>query len=260
MNDEPMDEANARNIKLIIAYDGTDFSGWQIQNNARTVQGEIENALEKMHKKHIALSGAGRTDAGVHATSQCANFITTIKNITPERFMHALNNLLPRDIRIAASSEASDNFHARFSAEARSYRYYFIANRLALPHEARYAAQLWRIPSTSLLNQYTRLLHGELDCSLFASPSDPVFAKGSGSKYRNIHHALFFWENGKLIFEIKANAFFRKMVRSIIGTLLYYEEKETPPEIFNKILIEGRRENAGPTAIPNGLFLHAIDY
>jgi tRNA pseudouridine38-40 synthase len=260
MNDEPMDEANAKNIKLNIAYDGTGFSGWQIQNNVRTVQGEIESALEKMHQEHITLFGAGRTDAGVHAACQCANFFTSIKNIIPENFTPALNNLLPRDIRITASKEVANNFHARFSALSRIYRYYFIAERHALPHEARYAVQLWRIPSTTLLNQYTRLLHGELDCSLFASPSDPVFAKGSGSKYRNVHHALFFWENGKLIFEIKANAFFRKMVRSIIGTLLYYEGKETPPEIFNKILIEGRRENAGPTAIPNGLFLHNVEY
>jgi tRNA pseudouridine38-40 synthase len=249
-----------RNIKLYIAYDGTDFSGWQIQNKVRTVQGEIERALEKMHKKHIPLNGAGRTDAGVHATSQCANFFTTIKNINPQKFTQALNNLLPRDIRIMAAEEVDDNFHARFSATARSYRYYCIAGRQALPHETRYAAQLWRTPSTTLLNQYTRLLHGETDCSLFASPSDLIFTRGSGSKCRNIHHALFFWENGKLVFEIKANAFFRKMVRSIIGTLLFYEEKETTPELFNKILREGKRENAGPTAIPNALFLSGVEY
>lgn len=253
-------ETPEKNIKLIIAYDGTDFSGWQIQKRTRTVQGEIEGALEKMHKKHIPLYGAGRTDAGVHAAAQCAHFLTTIKNIRPERFAPALNNLLSGDIRIITSSGADDNFHARFSAKARSYRYYFIAERQALPHEARYAAQLWRLPSITLLNQYTHFLHGDTDCSLFASPSDPIFAKGSGSKYRNIHHAVFFWENGKLVFEIKANAFFRKMVRSIIGTLLYYEEKKTPPELFKKILQEGKRENAGPTAIPGGLFLYRVEY
>ncbi|MDR3301563.1 MAG: tRNA pseudouridine(38-40) synthase TruA [Spirochaetaceae bacterium] len=249
-----------RNIKLIISYDGTDFSGWQIQRNGRTVQGELEKALQVIHKKHLQVSGAGRTDAGVHAAAQCANFITDIENIPPHNFVPALNGLLPHDVRIVSAEEVPPHFHARFSAKSRVYRYYIVSGRQAAPHEARYALQLWTKPSLSMLNAYARLLHGETDCSLFASPSDPIFAKGTGSRCRYIHHAYFFIENRQLVFEISANSFFRRMVRSIIGTLLFYEGRETPPEAFKKILLGGKRANAGPTAAPQGLFLWQVGY
>jgi len=248
-----------RTIKLTIAYDGTDFLGWQRQaarlKEARTVQAAIESALEKMHGRPVALAGAGRTDSGVHARAQAASFHTDIESIKPDRFVPALNSLLPSDIRITDSCEAAADFHARFSARLRTYRYFFIAGRQALPHESRYAMQLWRIPNISLLNSYCRLLPGERDCKLFAASGDT-----SKSTFRNITHAAFLVEGGQLIFEISANAFLLKMVRSAAGTFLHYEEHGAPPAQLRDIIASGSRSLAGPTLPPQGLFLWKVEY
>jgi tRNA pseudouridine38-40 synthase len=258
MSDENL--STQKNIKLIVSYDGTDFSGWQRQPKMRTVQSEIENALQKMHNKYVPLYAAGRTDTGVHAAAQCANFLSDIKNIKAQNFIPALNSILPRDVRIVSAAETDINFHSRFSAKTRSYRYYIICGRQAHPAELRYAMQIWNVPDINLLNSYARLLHGEIDCSLFASSRDSIFLQGSGSKFRYIYSASFFMENGKLVFEISANAFFRKMVRSIIGTLIFYESRKATQSEFKEILKKGSRENAGPTAITNGLFLWNVGY
>ena len=143
-----------RNIRLLIAYDGTGFSGWQRQKRKisagdsisaggsasrggpgrRTVQGELEAALEKIHKETVHLTGSGRTDAGVHAAGQTANFYTSISGMEAGRFVPALNGILSRDIRILEAREAAPDFHARFDAKARTYRYHFICGRPAYPH------------------------------------------------------------------------------------------------------------------------------
>ncbi|MDR3020500.1 MAG: tRNA pseudouridine(38-40) synthase TruA [Treponema sp.] len=244
-----------RNIKLVIAYDGTDYSGWQRQDNSRTVQEEIEKALEKMHGKPINLTGSGRTDAGVHAIGQTANFYTDIESIGAERFVPALNSLLAHDVRILEAQEAAHDFHSRFSAKARIYRYQFICHRPALPTESRYHLRLNRIPCLETLNAYCRLLSGEMDCSIFAGAGDT-----SKSKNRYIYNAHFHTEGSRLIFEISANAFLRYMVRSIAGTFLHYEEKNTAPETLQKIIASTTRSQAGPTLPPQGLFLWRVEY
>jgi len=245
-----------RTIKLIIAYDGTDFLGWQRQaGQARTVQAVLESALEKMHGHPVALAGAGRTDSGVHARAQAASFQTDIESIKPDRFVPALNSLLPPDVRITDSCEAAADFHARFSARMRTYRYFFTAGRQALPHENRYALQLWRLPRISALNSYCRLLYGERDCAIFAGSGDT-----SKSTYRNITHAAFLAEGNHLVFEISANAFLLKMVRSVAGTFLHYEERDTPPAQLKDIIASGNRSQAGPTLPPQGLFLWKVEY
>jgi tRNA pseudouridine38-40 synthase len=244
-----------RTIKLLIAYDGTDFCGWQRQAEGRSVQGVIEDALETMHGHPVALTGSGRTDSGVHAAGQAAHFHTGIESIEPGRFVPALNGLLPQDVRILDASEALADFHARFDARTRTYRYFFICGRQALPHESRYALQLWRRPRVDLLNAYCRLLIGERDCSIFAGAGD-----SSRSRSRHISHAAFFAEGSRLVFEISANAFLWKMVRSVAGTFLHYEERGTPPELLRDIIAGGSREQAGPTLPPHGLFLWKVDY
>ena len=259
----------SRNIKLTIAYDGTDFHGWQRQENGRTVQGEIEDALEKMHGKPAALSGSGRTDAGVHAVGQTANFFTDIDSIDACRFTPALNSLLPGDVRVLESCEADGEFHARFSAKSRLYRYQFICrpggNDAAwkggslLPHESRYSLKLHRFPRIDLLNAYGRLILGETDCSIFASACDSAVIEGK-SKNRYIYGARFYIEQSRLIFEIRANAFLRSMVRSVAGTFLHYEEKDTPSEELRRIIALGERSLAGPTLPPQGLFLWQVEY
>lgn len=244
-----------RNIRLVIAYDGTNFSGWQRQGSDRSVQGDIEAALEKMHKHPVSLIGSGRTDAGVHAAGQVANFKTSIAHIPAIRFVPALNSILERDVRIIHAEEASPDFHARFDAKSRTYRYHIICGRPALPHELRYAWQIWRQPDIRVLNAYARLLLGETDCSLFASPRDP-----SLSRSRYISHARFMVEGRTLIFEITANAFLWKMVRSIVGSFLYFEERGFSVEAVQKLLHARDHRAAGPTAPPEGLFLWKIDY
>jgi tRNA pseudouridine38-40 synthase len=244
----------ARNIKLLIAYDGTDFCGWQRQENGRTVQGVIEDALFKMHGRHVGLTGSGRTDSGVHAAGQAANFYTTIDSIAPQSFVPALNSLLPKDARILEAGEVNGDFHARFSACARTYRYHFLC-RPALPHENRYNLQLRRFPRIDILNAYGRLLLGETDCSIFAGAGDT-----SKSKRRYIYSSQFYYEKDRLIFEIRANAFLRNMVRSVAGTFLHYEEKDTPPEKLSEIIASGERGLAGSTLPPQGLFLWRVDY
>jgi tRNA pseudouridine38-40 synthase len=244
-----------RNIRLLIAYDGTDFSGWQKQKAARTVQGEIEAALEEIHREPVTLTGSGRTDAGVHAAGQVANFHTAMENMEAGRFIRALNGILPRDVRIAEAREVRPDFHARFDARSRTYRYFFVCARSAMPWELRYCWQLWRHPRIERLNDYARILSGELDCSVFAVPGDK-----SKSRNRYVSQAGFFVEGDRLVFEITANAFLWKMVRSVAGTLLYYEEKDLDPEGFREITASGDRSLAGPTVPGEGLFLWMIDY
>ena len=247
-----------RNIKLVIAYDGTDFSGWQRQAGgkaARTVQGLIEDALEKLHKEPVTLTGSGRTDSGVHAAAQAANFYTSIRNMEAGRFVPALNSLLPHDVRILSAQETREDFHSRFDARLRSYRYFFITRTEALPWELRYAWHLRRQPDIRLLNEYARLFRGEMDCTAFAVPGDK-----SKSRSRYINGASFFFEQNRLVFEISANAFLWKMVRSIAGTLIHFEEKGLTPGCLRELIESRDRAKSGPTAPPQGLFLWRIDY
>jgi tRNA pseudouridine38-40 synthase len=246
---------DGRTIRLLLSYDGTDFSGWQRQNADRSVQGEIEAALERLHKAPVQLVGSGRTDSGVHAAGQVAHFRSPIASIPAEKYVPALNALLPRDVRVLESREASPDFHARFDAKARTYRYFVICGRPGLPHELRYAWQIWRRPRIEILNAMASRLLGETDCSTFATPKDP-----SESRHRHISHARFQPEGDTLVFEIRANAFLWKMVRSVVGSLLHYEEKAAAPEEFAAVVASRDRSRAGPTAPPQGLFLWRIDY
>jgi tRNA pseudouridine38-40 synthase len=248
-----------RNIRLLVAYDGTDFCGWQRQcEENRTVQGVIERALNKMHGFHVSLTGSGRTDTGVHAIGQVANFFTNIDSIPCDRFVPALNSFLPQEVRILESCEEKKEFHARFSAFARTYRYHFICRDL-LPHERNYNLCLRRFPRLEILNAYGRLLLGETDCTIFAGAGD-ASQKAGKSTNRYIYRAHFHIEGERLVFEICANAFLRNMVRSIAGTFLHYEEKDTPPEKLREIIASKERSLAGPTLPPQGLFLWKVDY
>ncbi|MCL2093316.1 MAG: tRNA pseudouridine(38-40) synthase TruA [Treponema sp.] len=250
-----MSTSPLRNIKILIAYDGTDFAGWQNQKGERTVQAQIEEALFTIHKTDISLTGAGRTDAGVHAAGQCANFYTPIQSMEPHRFVRALNRLLPPDISLRGAWEVPLEFHSRFHAVNRTYRYYLIYDREALPWETRYALRLHHRANLGRLNEYTRLFRGEMDCSTFAAAGDT-----SLSKHRYISSASFFIEGDKLVFEISANAFLRRMVRSILGTLLDFDEKALAPEYLQEVISSGDRSLAGPTAPAQGLFLWKVDY
>jgi len=249
-----------RNILLRISYDGTDFHGWQKQlckgtETFRTVQGEIERALTLLHKHPVDLIGSGRTDAGVHACGQAAHFITDIVRITPESFVPALNSSLPKDIRIMEAAHVSDSLQARFSARSRTYRYFIHCGRTAFAHQLPYCWHIRREPDIALLNRMASLLSGELDCTTFSAAGDR-----SRSKSRYIYSARFFPDREYLVFEISANAFLWKMVRSITGTLLQYEQQKRTERDFECALRSRNRREAGETAPPQGLFLWSIEY
>jgi len=249
-----------RNIALRISYDGSGFLGWQRQNDTaagkgRTVQEAIERALEKMHGHPVPLCGSGRTDSGVHAAGQVANFFTDIERIPAERFLNALNSHLLRDIRIIASWEVPFDFHARFNARARTYRYFIYCGKHPLAHEMPYLWYLGRWPDVAKLNRMASYLSGEIDFTTFTATGDK-----SRSRCRYLYGAHFYPEGEKLVFEITANAFLWKMVRSITGTLIYLEEKGFPPDEFERLLLARNRKVAGPTAPGQGLFLWDVRY
>ncbi|PIE98474.1 MAG: tRNA pseudouridine(38-40) synthase TruA [Treponema sp.] len=252
--------AENRNILLTVSYDGTNFHGWQKQTKQgvetfRSVQGEIEKALHKIHKHHVELFGSGRTDSGVHAIGQAANFFTDIKNIPVNNFIPALNSSLPKDIRITDVIEVSNDFNARFSAKSRTYRYFINCKKYPPAHELTYSWNIRYQPDIKKLNRMANYLKGELDCTTFSAAGDM-----SKSKSRYLHKAVFFFENELLVFEIQANAFLWKMVRSITGTILDLEKKNASSNEFKKALDSRNRRMAGVTAPANGLFLWKIEF
>ena len=244
-----------RNIRLTLAYDGTDFYGWQVQQSGRTVQGVMQAALERMHGHAVRIVGAGRTDSGVHATGQVANFITDIGSIPPQRFREAVNSLLPRDIRVLASAEAGPRFHARRSARHRVYRYYLSCAPVLLPHMRNYCHWVRRVPDIRVLNGMASLLVGEHDFTAFSAEGDK-----NVSKVRTVSVSSFHAESGMLVYTIAANSFLWKMVRTIVGTFLELGEQGGGAEGLARVLESADRGTAGGTAPARGLFLERVVY
>lgn len=256
-------KTSMRNILLTVSYDGTDFCGWQRQDKSdggrpvRTVQGEIEKALEKIHKEHVNLTGSGRTDSGVHAFAQAANFYSPIDSIPVEKYIPAINAFLPDDIRIVGSSEVAQDFSSRFSATSRTYRY-FIHTGNPFASEMRFVWPIHHKPDITVLNKMASYLRGEIDCATFAAAGD-----ASLSTFRYIENARFFVDDKNpevIVFEICANAFLWKMVRSLTGSLIFFEKSGRSPEYFKEVLDSHDRKRAGPTAPPSGLFLYQVSF
>lgn len=249
-----------QNILLTISYDGTDFCGWQKQTKAgnetyRTVQGEIEAALQKLLKRKTELVGSGRTDSGVHAAGQIANFISTIKNMEAENYIQALNSMLPKDVRIVNAEKVALNFNARFSSKSRTYRYFCNTQEFTLAHLTRYTWNIRYMPHLLTLNKMAQILQGEIDFTTFAASGDMSLRKS-----RYVEKAFFFMQNEMLIFEITANAFLWRMVRSLVGTMIELEKKGGTEREFAEILHACDRKKAGFTAPAQGLFLWKVSY
>lgn len=242
-------------IKLTVAYDGTDFSGWQAQSGARTVQTELETALARVHGHPVGVTGSGRTDSGVHARGQVAHFATDLERMPADRFVPALNSLLPKDVRVVSSERAPDGFHARFDAFSRTYRYFITPSRVQFPEERLYRWRINRRPDLGALNRAAAFLLGEHDFTTFANPND-----ASRTRCRYVHAASFRAEGDGLFFEITANAFLWRMVRSTVGTLIEFEAAGSPPERLRDALAARDRTLAGVTAPAHGLFLWKVDY
>ncbi len=244
-----------KNYKLTIEYDGTAYHGWQIQARDITIQESIETALSTMTREKIRLSGSGRTDAGVHALGQTANFKTESK-ITANSFFSGLNSLLPDDIVITACEEVDDDFHARFSAKIKTYQYRILNRSVALAIGRQYAWHIRKKLDVSAMQKAAEHIISTHDFKSFEGTGSP-----RAHTIRTVMRAEFAEkEDGYLIFEITANGFLRYMVRNLVGSLVDVGLLKTTPEEFKQILEAKNRDLAGATAPPQGLFLVNVSY
>jgi tRNA pseudouridine38-40 synthase len=244
-----------RNIKLVISYDGTEFSGWQIQSSDRSVQGVMTEALSDLHQEAVSITGAGRTDSGVHAVGQVGNFYTEKDTIPDWKFRDALNARLPRDIRILSSVEVPRDFHSRRDACFRQYEYRMIEGPVGPAHMARFTWLIRRMPSLVALNDMASAICGTHDFSTFAAAGD-----ASGSRIRRIYHAAFLSDSSTTVFRISGNAFLWRMVRSLLGTMIDLGVRGMGRRDMQAVLDSKERKNAGPTAPSHGLFLKKVSY
>ncbi len=252
-----------RNIKLLLAYDGTRYAGWQRQKDRPTIQGLVEDNLGVMCGEVPVLHGAGRTDAGVHALAMVANFATAAK-IPCHGFLQGLNSLLPADIRILQAEEVEPEFHARFDSAGKSYLYHIINAPVVLPTERLYAHQVFGPLALEPMRQCLASLLGEHDFASFeASGSRDLCASGGRGAVRVIHEAALALQPGgvpRLSFELKGDGFLRHMVRNIVGTVLEVGRGKRSLADFAAILAGRNRALAGSTAPAHGLFLKAVYY
>jgi tRNA pseudouridine38-40 synthase len=248
------------NFKLLIQYDGTDFHGWQVQDNARTIQGELERVIGTLEDAPVKVAGSGRTDAGVHAEGQVAN-VKLNRPWTPEKLRSAINGNLWRDIRVMNVERADDDFHALFSAGGKIYVYRIVNAPVLSPFWRRFALHETRPLDVARMNMAARFLLGEHDWTAFSSALSE-----SESKVRNVTECSVdsFWDrraNTNIIeFQIRANGFLRYMVRSIMGTLLEVGRGEKDSDTILAALASGDRALAGQTAAACGLTLVKVDY
>ena len=243
-----------RNIKLTIEYDGKDFNGWQKQPNKLNIQGTIEQAIKCITGEDVELNASGRTDAGVHALGQVANFKTNSK-IPIEKFAIAINSRLKKSIVIKKAEEVDERFHSRLNCKKKTYRY--IINN-SEEGSAIYRNLETHIPQrldVSKMEQAIKYFEGEHDFRAFK-------ASGTSSKssVRTIYEAKLYKIDEKIFIELTGNGFLYNMVRIIVGTLVDVGMGKIKPEDIPQIINEGKRENAGKTLPPNGLYLLNVMY
>ncbi|RDI38976.1 tRNA pseudouridine(38-40) synthase TruA [Falsibacillus pallidus] len=242
--------------KCIIAYDGTNFSGYQIQPEGRTVQGELEKALGKLHKQQaVKVTGSGRTDAGVHAKGQVIHFDSPL-NIPEDRWVKALNSMLPDDAGILSVEKASPDFHARFSAVGKEYRYKISLGRTKDPFNRNYVCPFPFALDWKAMEEAASHLIGTHDFTSFCSAKSEV-----EDKVRTIHSIKLF-ESGEdeITFQFIGNGFLYNMVRILTGTILEAGSGKINPNDLPKILNSKNRDMAGKTAPAKGLYLWKVFY
>jgi tRNA pseudouridine38-40 synthase len=244
-----------RNFKIIIEYDGTAYHGWQRQKGDRSIQEEIEKALFKMTAKQVVLNGSGRTDAGVHAFGQVANFQCNT-DLTPEIFQKGLSSLLPDDIIIKNCRLVDPGFHARYDVKSKIYHYKILNRTSPAAIGRQYAWFIRRKLDTAAMRSVIPHLIGSHDFKSF---------EGTGSLRSNTIRNVMAAElrknkDGPVVFIIEADGFLRYMVRNIVGTLVNVGLGKITPAEFKDILESKNRANASATAPPHGLFLMEVKY
>lgn len=241
-------------IRMIIEYDGSGYHGFQVQENAHTIQREIESKLLQLTGHPTRITAAGRTDAGVHARGQVIAF-DTVATIPPFRFSAALNSRLPPDIRVLESSPAAGDFHPRFQASKKTYSYLIYRSQPGRVFFRNYAFCNTELLDVKAMQEGARLLVGRQNFKAFC-------ASGSGVKNFERQVTKCLWEEiGDILhFCIEADGFLYKMVRNIVGTLLEIGRGDYDPEYIQKIIAGQDRNMAGVTAPPQGLYLMNVCY
>jgi tRNA pseudouridine38-40 synthase len=241
-------------FKLTIAYDGTDFVGWQRQPSGLSIQGVLEEALSDLDGRGVSVIGAGRTDAGVHARGQVAA-VTLSRRIAAEALTRATNIRLPGSVRILAAAEVGSDFHARFHARAKRYQYRIWNADVLSPFERAYA---WHVPmplDRSAMAEAAARLTGTHDFAAF---------QGTGSDTltttRTITASSIVAADELVCYHAAGEGFLRHMVRNIVGTLVEVGRGHRPPAWISEVLAARDRSQAGPTAPPQGLFLMEVAY
>ena len=236
---------------MVIEYDGTAFAGWQLQPKERTVQGELERALQVILQEEIRVTGAGRTDAGAHAKGQVAHF-DAAQSPNGINWAKALNSVLPEDVVVREVAEATADFNARFAAKSRSYRYQIHLGPTALER-----AQSWTVYydlDFSLLERCAFLLSGQHDFSAFCSEEE------RDKREATIFEAKWKKEGDFLYFDITASRFLRGMVRMLVGSMVEVARGFMSLEAFQKLLQNPEEKKGGPLAPASGLFLMRVEY
>ncbi|HLJ85800.1 MAG TPA: tRNA pseudouridine synthase A [Candidatus Angelobacter sp.] len=262
-----------RNLKLTLAYDGHDFAGWQVQPDRLSVQGTLVSAFEHLTGEKTLPQGSGRTDAGVHALAQIAT-VTTNSPIPVDNLVRALNDILPRSIRVLAAEEMPPEFHARRSAIAKTYRYHIYRGAICSPFQARYVYHHPYPLSESLMTQAAALVEGEHDFTSFAAV-DPekrketlaadqeTLAANAGlepNNVRTIFHSQWQRHADELIYTVRGNGFLHHMVRNLVGTFLMVGKGSLTVADVRRILELRDRSAAAATAPASGLFLVSVEY
>jgi tRNA pseudouridine38-40 synthase len=248
-----------RNLKLLLAYDGTEFCGWQVQPGAPTIQGALASAIEHVTGETVLPQGSGRTDAGVHALGQVA-FFAIQSPIPPENLVTALNDVLPASIRIYEAAEVSADFHARKSAQAKTYRYTMFRGAICPPFRARY---VWHYPyplDEVMMQQVAAFVEGEHDFTSFAAVDPERGRDQEVSNVRNIFCSR--WERlgDELVYTVRGSGFLHHMVRNLVGTFLLAGKSRLKPSELPQILAARSRSAAGATAPASGLCLLSVEY
>jgi tRNA pseudouridine38-40 synthase len=250
-----------RNIKLIIAYDGSDFHGWQAQPGVPTIQGALHDAARKIAQEKITVHGASRTDTGVHALGQVAHFKTQ-SALSAGEFQRALNALLPPAIRIVSAEEVGHDFHARWLAQGKTYRYRIYRGRVLPPFEYRRMLHYpWPLDEDAMAAA-ARQFEGEHDFSSFAASSGSEEDDRDRNMIRVIYSSEIVREPDReeIAYVVRGQSFLRYMVRKIVGTLLEVGKGRLAPADI-PLLFEARdRSRSGPTVPPEGLYLVSLEH
>lgn len=241
-------------FKITLAYDGTDYIGWQRQASGVSVQGLLEEALRELDGREVAVAGAGRTDAGVHALGQVASFVLE-RAIDAATVRRALNGHLPPDIRVWSAAEAPADFHARFDARSKSYRYRIWNGDVLSPFERRYAWHVTAALDVDAMSRAARMLEGRHDFAAFQSAGSDA-----ADSVRTVLDARLTKTDALITFDITGDGFLRHMVRAIVGSLVDVGRGRQAPEWMRDVLASRDRTRAARTAPAGGLFLTAVDY